>query len=456
MSERDLMSGEVPGGVVESHVSADVRRRVEAMIADIDRRLGAQLDAVLHHPTLQRLERAWRSAWLVVSAVEPGANVVLQIWSCTKDELIDDLEDHPHLDRCALYRAVGDHLLDRRGVPVSAFVADFELGPDRRDLTALRRCAMIAGIVHAPFIAGAAPSLFGVTRFADLEPVGEELECRLRELEPLEELRQLEESRHVALTVPHALLRDRHRCLDGELHYEERIDDASQRLWGNAAFALATRLVDSFQRYGWSPNIIGPRGGGMVAGLAAAPFMDGEGDTIYVSTDRPLTEREEWHISEAGLVPLTCSRKQPAACFYSASSMLRPKYFGETEEGRDAELNHRLSTQLPYVLITNRIADYLKVVHRVHMGVWTERVQIERGLNQWANELVAGRCVLDAADRARRMLRKVRITVEDMENEEGWYRLELKLRPFFKHMGAFFTLETIGKLDKAMHSDVEA
>ena len=50
--------------------------------------------------------------------------------------------------------------------------------------------------------------------------------------------------------------------------------------------------------------------------------------------------------------------------------------------------------------------------------------------------------------RARRPLRQAQITVEDVEGQPGWYRVDMKVRPHFKYMGAFFTLSLVGKLDK--------
>jgi type VI secretion system protein ImpC len=38
-------------------------------------------------------------------------------------------------------------------------------------------------------------------------------------------------------------------------------------LWGNAAFAFASRITDSFAKYRWCANIIGPQGGGAVEAL---------------------------------------------------------------------------------------------------------------------------------------------------------------------------------------------
>src|SRR5690349_14589092 len=36
------------------------KRRVDEMVAELDLRIGQQMDAILHHPQLQDLESAWR------------------------------------------------------------------------------------------------------------------------------------------------------------------------------------------------------------------------------------------------------------------------------------------------------------------------------------------------------------------------------------------------------------
>jgi type VI secretion system protein ImpC len=50
--------------------------------------------------------------------------------------------------------------------------------------------------------------------------------------------------------------------------------------------------------------------------------------------------------------------------------------------------------------------------------------------------------------RSRCPLRAAAISVEDVEGEPGWYKVDMKVRPHFKYMGAFFTLSLVGKLDK--------
>jgi type VI secretion system protein ImpC len=50
--------------------------------------------------------------------------------------------------------------------------------------------------------------------------------------------------------------------------------------------------------------------------------------------------------------------------------------------------------------------------------------------------------------RGKRPLRQAQITVTDVAGDAGWYKVEMKVRPHFKYMGAFFTLSLVGKLDK--------
>ena len=38
--------------------------------------------------------------------------------------------------------------------------------------------------------------------------------------------------------------------------------------------------------------------------------------------------------------------------------------------------------------------------------------------------------------------------VTEVEGNAGWYKVDMKVRPHFKYMGAFFTLSLVGKLDK--------
>jgi type VI secretion system protein ImpC len=136
------------------------------------------------------------------------------------------------------------------------------------------------------------------------------------------------------------------------------------------------------------------------------------------------------------------------AAFFSANSVQKPKFFGNSPEGKAAETNYRLGTQLPYMFIMSRLSHYLKVLQREQIGSWKERADLERELNQWIGQYVADMDDPAPTVRSKRPLRMARIKVEDVEGQPGWYRCNLAVRPHFKYMGASFTLSLVGKLDK--------
>ena len=70
---------------------------VDAMIAEIDHKLTAQLDAILHHPELQKLESSWRGLKHLVDRTDFRENVRIEVLSVKKEELAADFEDCPEL-----------------------------------------------------------------------------------------------------------------------------------------------------------------------------------------------------------------------------------------------------------------------------------------------------------------------------------------------------------------------
>jgi type VI secretion system protein ImpC len=134
--------------------------------------------------------------------------------------------------------------------------------------------------------------------------------------------------------------------------------------------------------------------------------------------------------------------------FFSANSVQKAKSFGNSAEGKEAEMNYRLGTQLPYLLIVNRLAHYLKVLQREHIGSWKTRNDLDRELNAWIRQYVADQDNPPASVRSRRPLREAKVIVSDIEGQAGWYKVELSVRPHFKYMGAAFTLSLVGKLEK--------
>src|SRR5260370_13002082 len=159
-------------------------------------------------------------------------------------------------------------------------------------------------------------------------------------------------------------------------------------------------------------------------------------------------ERREFERADQGLIALTMRKGSDNAAFFSANSVQKPKFFGNSEEGKKAEMNYKLGTQLPYMFTINRLAHYIKVLQRENIGSWKSKEELNTELNNWIRQYVANQENPSAEVRSRRPLRSAEITVEDVEGEPGWYRVSMSVVPHFKYMCADFTLSLKGKLDK--------
>jgi type VI secretion system protein ImpC len=427
---------------------------IDQMIAELDRRLSAQLDEIMHAEPFQKLESAWRGAKFLVDRTDFRQNIKLEMLSATKDELLTDFEDSPELVKSGLYKHVYTSEFGQfGGQPVAAMVSAFEFGPGAQDVKLMQQMAAVAAMAHAPVIASASPEMFGVEKHEEI--------AGLKDLQSIFEgpkyakwnsFRESEDARYFALTLPRFLLRlpyGSDTVPVKAFNYEETADGTTDNyLWGNAAFAFATRLTDSFAKYRWCPNIIGPQSGGTVDNLPVHTFESMGQMQSKVPTEVLVSDRREYELAEQGFIALTMRKGSDNATFFSANSVQKPKFFGNSAEGKEAETNYKLGTQLPYMMMINRLAHYIKVLQRENIGSWKTRSDLETELNNWIRQYVADQENPSAEVRSRKPLRRAEIRVEDVEGEPGWYRVGMSVIPHFKYMGADFTLSLKGKLDK--------
>ncbi|MNS23872.1 hypothetical protein D3C72_557000 [compost metagenome] len=218
-------------------------------------------------------------------------------------------------------------------------------------------------------------------------------------------------------------------------------------LWGNSAFLLASCINDSFARYRWCPNIIGPQSGGAVEDLPVHLYESLGQLQAKIPTEVLISDRKEFELAEEGFIALTMRKDSDNAAFFSANSVQKPKNFPKTPEGLQAQTNYKLGTQLPYLFIVNRLAHYIKVLQREQIGSWKERKDLESELNKWIRQYVADQENPSADVRSRRPLRAARVEVSDVAGDPGWYQVSLAVRPHFKYMGANFEISLVGRLD---------
>jgi type VI secretion system protein ImpC len=426
------------------------RAVVDMMIAQIDAKIGDQVNEILHEKDFQTLESTWRSIRYLVDHSDHRENVRVELLDVTKQDLIDDFEDSSDITKSGLYRTVYSAEYGTfGGHPYGALITGFEFGSGHEDIRLLQSLAAISAMAHAPLLANASPTFFGEESFDSLP--------RLRDLKSLFEspqylrwraFRDSEDARYVGLCMPKFLLRvpyDADHKPVKEFDFAEDVIDKHQNyLWGPASFALAARAAESFAAYRWCPNIIGPLAGGAVEDLPVHQYEAMGTLQTKLPVEIQLTERREYELSEEGFIGLTYRKGSDNAAFFSANSCQRAKEFAS----KDDELNFRLGTQLPYMFVITRLAHYIKVMQRENLGSWKTAQELRKELKKWLLQYTSSGPKVDQTTKSKRPFRAAEVLVDEVPGQAGWYRCELQVMPHFKYMGADFTLSLVGKLDK--------
>lgn len=427
---------------------------VDSMIVELDKKLSQQMDVILHAKELQELESSWRSLKLLVDRTDFRENIKIQVLHATKEELLEDFEFAPEITQSGFYKHVYSSGYGQfGGQPVGAVIGDYAMTQSSPDIKLMQYVSAVGAMAHAPFISSVAPTFFGVDSFTDLPSI--------KDLKSVFEgpaytkwrsLRESEDARYLGLTAPRFLARLPYDPVENPIkgfNYKENISaDHEHYLWGNTAYLMGSSLTDSFAKYRWCPNIIGPQSGGAITDLPVHVYEAMGQLQAKIPTEVLITDRREYEMAEEGFITLTMRKDSDNAAFFSANSVQKPKIFPNTKEGKEAETNYKLGTQLPYMFIINRLAHYVKVLQREQIGSWKERQDLERELNSWIKQFVADQENPPADVRSRRPLRAAQIKVLDVEGEPGWYQVAMSVRPHFKYMGASFELSLVGRLDK--------
>jgi type VI secretion system protein ImpC len=246
--------------------------------------------------------------------------------------------------------------------------------------------------------------------------------------------RQTDDSRYVALTLPRILIRQpygRDTVPVEDFDYEERVDgtDHSKYAWSGAAWALASRITQSFATYGWCATIRGVESGGLVEGLPVHNFKTESGDiAMKCPTETPISDRREKELADLGFVPLVHCKGTDYAAFFSVQSAQKPKVY----DMDSATANARISAQLPYIFAVSRFAHYLKAMMRDKIGGYTSRSEVERFLNNWINNYTVANDDVGFEMKAKNPLKEARIEVVDVPGKPGAYRAVAFLRPHFQ------------------------
>lgn len=417
-------------------VSPDTESMLNARIADIDRLLSSQLNAIVHHEEFQRLEGTWRGLKYMLSQTETSTMLKLKVLNVSKKELLKDLQKAPEFDQSALFKKVYEEEFGVfGGAPFGALLGNYEFGRSGQDIELLEKVSEVAAASHAPFITGTDPGMFNLDDYTQLDAPRDLAKIfDTTEYAKWKAFRESEDSRYVALTLPRMLLREPYGSETVPVeafNYEEEVDGAEhgEYLWGNASWALGARITQAFAKHGWCATIRGVESGGLVEGLPVHNFRTGSGDiAMKCPTETQITDRREKELADLGFAPLVHCKGTPNAAFFSVQSAQKPKKY----DSDAATANARISAQIPYIFAVSRFAHYLKSMMRDKIGGYMSRAEAESFLNDWINNYVVGNEDASAEVKAKRPLAEARIDVVEVPGKPGAYRAVAFLRPHFQ------------------------
>jgi type VI secretion system protein ImpC len=436
-----------------SLIKDDVLDTLDEMIARLDEKLSAQVNVILHNETFQQIESAWRGLHYLVYNSETDATLKLRVMNVSKQELYRDLRMYPDAkwDQSPLFKAIYEQEYGQLGgQPYGAIVGDYHFDHSAVDVRLLRDLGKVAASAHAPFIAGAAPSLMGMDSWTQLtNPRDLSKIFDTPDYAAWKSLRDSENSRYIGLCMPRVLARQPYGAKSlpvEEFSFEEETDGhtGEKYAWMNAAYAMAANVNRAFKEYGWTVRIRGVQSGGEVINLPTHTFPTDDGSVdLKCPTEIAISDRREFELSKSGLLPLIHRKNTDKAAFIGIQSLYRPKKF-DKEEATAAD---NLSSRLSYMFAVCRFSHYLKCMVRDQIGETKERQELERWLQSWINLYVdADPANSSAENKARKPLAAAQVNVfEDAENP-GFYGARFYLRPHFQLEGMDIGMSLVSRL----------
>ncbi len=445
---------------------------IDELVAHCDQQLSTALSAILHCPGFKQMEATWRGLGHLVFNTETSTMLKLRVFNAQQAELTKDMDKAVEFDQSVLFKLVYEAEYGTYGgFPYSLLIGGYEIGAGAADIDFLKKMSEIAAAAHAPFIAAASTSMFGLSGFDKLDKPRDLAKIfENAELTAWREFRETEDARYVSLVMPRVMLRlpygrpeKRNTTPCEGINFEENVSgedltpyfspkgdllgypkpDNQNFLWGNAAYVLAERITNAFSLYNWTAAIRGVEGGGLVEGLPLYSYTNNAGSSeLFCPIEVSITDRREKELNDLGFISLChCKGTGRAAFFGGQTTNLPKKYFSD-----DANANAKISAMLPYILAASRFAHYIKVIMRDKIGSFMTRGNVESFLNGW----IANYVLLDdnASQEVKSAypLREASVVVTDVPGEPGVYRATVFLKPHFQLEELTTSIRLVAKL----------
>jgi type VI secretion system protein ImpC len=437
-------------------ISNDVVQSIQAMIAQIDKKMSDQINQLMHHPEFQKLESAWRGLHYLVTNSETDDQLKIRVLNVSKKELHKTLKRYKGAawDQSPIFKKLYEEEYGTLGgEPFGCLVGDYYFDHGPQDVELLGEMAKISAAAHAPFLAAASPTVFQMESWQELSNPRDLTKIfQVPEYAGWRSLRESEDARYIGLCMPRFLARRPYGAKTNPVEafdFEEDANgpDVNKYTWANSAYAMAVNINRSYKAYGWCSRIRGIESGGSVEGLPTHTFpTDDGGVDMRCPTEIAISDRREAELAKNGFMPLVYKKNTDFAAFIGAQSLQKPAEYQDP----DATANAALAARLPYLFATCRFAHYLKCIVRDKIGSFKEHADMQQWLQSWIMQYVDG----DPAHsndsvKARKPLAAAQVIVEPVEGNPGYYSSKFFLRPHYQLEGLTVSLRLVSKLPSA-------
>ena len=437
-------------------ISDDVIGTIKAIIAEIDKKLSDQVNAIMHSERFQQVESAWRGLHYLVNNSETDEMLKIRVMNISKKDLAKTLKKYKGTawDQSPLFKKLYEQEYGQLGgEPYGCLVGDYYFDHTPGDVELLGQMAQIAAAAHAPFLAAASPTSMGMDSWQELaNPRDLSKIFSSPEYAGWRSLRESDDAKYLGLAMPRFLSRVPYGAKTSpveEFDFEEETGggDHSKYTWSNAAYAMAVNINRAFKQYGWCTAIRGVESGGAVEGLPVHTFPSDDGGVdMKCPTEIAISDRREAELANSGFMPLIHRKNTDVAAFIGAQSLQKPAEYSDP----DATANARLSARLPYLFASCRFAHYLKCMVRDKVGSFKERADMQLFLHDWVQQYVLGDpSRAGDAMKAEKPLAGAEVVVEEIEGNPGYYAAKFYLRPHYQLEGVNVTLSLTSKLPSA-------
>lgn len=396
------------------------------LIAEIDRKISAQLTKIITHPEFEQLESRWRSLQELIYLPINYQVVKIKILNISWAEISQDLNISSSVKQSKLYNLIANKEFNTLGgEPYGLITIDhqfsLELDYDNEfdDLYTLELLAELGERSLCPFILDVDENFFGAKGemfLSDLERVSRVLTSN--DFDGWHRLRGLKSTQFIGLVFNKVAIRKRYRQLSANFIFNEIHNET--HLWGNAAMTFMKNVMLEFNRVRWfgflKSRKINSLGGSTIG-------------TFALSSNRPL-DRPYFRTRLSAETATYLAKQGFVSVFYNP---LNEKYFFQSNNSIRKESSSENRYLLQTTLMISRIAHYLKVQLRTMIGTMMEPHDCENQLNHWLEQYCSNSIVSDESTLATMPLQTAKVKVIEEDASDRRYSCHIDLVPQYQY-----------------------